>query len=97
MSNTTFIYVYPEDVEVKLTVEYNAVYEPARISGPPEDCYPATSEMEILDIDIFLPDTGSYPDGVEPFTEEFIRKYCAQDSVLKEIEDKCWEDYFNTL
>ena len=37
-----------EDVEVE--VEWEGYYEPARISGPPENCYPEESEMDILEV-----------------------------------------------
>lgn len=42
---TTFLTYVGDDIEV--CVDYDATYQPARISGPPEDCYPEYGEMTI--------------------------------------------------
>lgn len=49
-----------EDVagnEHTVTVRWNGYYAPAKLSGPPEDCYPAEGEIE-LDVD-------PLPEGVD--------------------------------
>lgn len=42
---TTFLTYVGDDIEV--CVDYNAWYQQARVSGPPEDCYPEDGEMTI--------------------------------------------------
>jgi len=33
-----------------LEVEYEATYQAAKVSGPPEDCYPAAGELDLLHV-----------------------------------------------
>lgn len=42
---TTFLTYVDDDIEV--CVDYDATYQSARVSGPPEDCYPEYGEMTI--------------------------------------------------
>ena len=59
-----------------LDVTYSASYTPAKLSGPPEDCYPEDSECEVTSI--------AY--GGEDITDLLSEK------VLEQIEAKVWED-----
>ena len=64
------------DAEVEVT--YTAIYEPAYVSGLPEDCYPDSSELEIESVEL---------GGAEllPFLT---------DAVLDRFEELCWEHFF---
>lgn len=62
-----------EDVQWEFNVRL--IYAPGKLSGPPEDCYPDESEVEIL--------TGStYPGGYEEKIDE--------DKVIQAAWDK-WQ------
>ena len=37
-----------DDLEVDVTIEYDATYQAERISGPPEKCCPADGELDLL-------------------------------------------------
>ena len=73
-----------DDSEVELEVEgYIEPLTPARISGPPEDCYPAEGGFaEISRVTVV--DTG---DAFETTKE--------QDEALSEALYEAWEDYDN--
>lgn len=59
-----------------LDVTYSANYTPGRTYGPPEDCYPDDSELEITSI------TYSGEDITDLLSEK----------ALEQIEAKVWED-----
>lgn len=82
---TTEIYIYTpdgEEHEIHVTVDYDAAYDPGRISGPPENCYPPESEMTINSIT----PTGALPDGVAIDM--------ANNRQLERIEEEAWEHFF---
>lgn len=78
----TFIYPILDGVEteVGVTVDYDASYDPGRLSGPPENCYPPDSEMTINSV---IPDT---PDWPRTIAEEI-------EAVKDRIEEEAWEHY----
>lgn len=45
------------DNEIDLYITGDGYYDPGRISGPPEDCYPPEGDMEIVSIET---DDGPY-------------------------------------
>jgi hypothetical protein len=77
---TLYFIVEGEEVEIECTVDYDAVYQPAQISGPPERCYPEESEMTINSV---LPDDPE----ISPELKEAIKS--AEDRII----DEAWEDY----
>lgn len=72
------------DWEIEIGVCYSAIYEPAYISGLPEDCYPDSSEMDIHDI--FAID--DLPAGI---TTAMVMD--AAESQRDRLEEEAWEDY----
>lgn len=40
----------PEDEEIPVSVEYDAIWQPAKLSGPPDQCWPDESSMELTRI-----------------------------------------------
>lgn len=61
--------VYVRGVEIE--VEYEAVYEPARLSGPPENCNPEWSECNVLSM--------KYSDNqqsIDPVSEKEVEDAC---------------------
>jgi hypothetical protein len=74
--------------EIDLTIEYDAVYQPARISGPPEDCYPDESELDITDVMFDLP-----PDAT--CTEEQVIAFITQPVMEQKLEEACWEHFMS--
>lgn len=81
--------VYPTDSdgvewEIEVRIHYDATYQPARISGPPEDCYPADSKMILTGMDILsdLPQGITYKDVI-----------AAADASEERIEEEAWQDF----
>ena len=86
MSLTTYT-IELDGNEIDLTIEYDAVYQPAKVSGPPEDCHPDESELDITDITI--PDLSSDC----TVTEEQIIAYITQPIMEQKLQDACWEQF----
>ena len=82
----TYVYIFDgeNEWEINVGISYDAVYQPAFISGPPEDCYPDESSMDITDM-VILDDL---PEGL---TEAMVRSAAedAQDRIIEEA----WEDF----
>lgn len=81
--------VYPldndgEEHEIEVRIHYDATYQAARISGPPDSCYPAESEMILTDMDIL----SELPRGI---TDKDV--IAAADSDEERIEDEAWTHY----
>jgi hypothetical protein len=85
MSLTTYT-VEVDGNEIDLTIEYDAVYQPAKVSGPPEDCYPDESSLDITDVTFDLS-----PDAT--VTEEQVIAFITQPIMEQKLEEACWEDY----
>lgn len=86
MSLTTYT-IELDGNEIDLTIEYDAVYQPAKLSGPPEDCYPDESELDITDVTV--PDLSSDC----TVTEEQIIAYLDTAKVQERLHDACWEHF----
>lgn len=74
-----------EDYDIEIGIDYDANYEPARVSGPPEDCYPDGSELTVNRIDII-----SKPACVTDAAINDVIEAKADD-----INDWLWDDYFS--
>ena len=85
MSLTTYTIEFDGN-EIDLTIEYDAFYQPARVSGPPEDCYPEESACDITDVTFDLD-----PDCT--VTEEQVVAYLDTPRINEKLYDACWEDY----
>lgn len=70
-----------EEHEIPVTVDYDAEYDPGRVTGPWEDCYPPSGDMTINSIE----PVGEWPVG--------ITLDMASDNQLEKIEDEAWEHY----
>ena len=48
----TYLYIENADgeQEIEVRISYDASYQKEYISGPPEDCYPAYSEMDLTEV-----------------------------------------------
>lgn len=82
LDTTIYIYTSETDHEIPVRIDYDAIYQPARISGPPENCYPDESEMTINAIEPL----GDLPEGI---TQKILEEVAADMG----IEDECWEHY----
>jgi hypothetical protein len=84
----TQVYVLDQDGEeheVEVRIEYEATYEPEHITGLPENCYPATSEMELIEVNAI----HDLPVGI---TDDMVRE--AAELARDCLTDEAWEDYF---
>jgi hypothetical protein len=84
MMATFRIDLYPiidgEETMVCCTVDYDAHHQAAKVSGPPEDCYPEDGDLCINSIE---PDTPDFP-------AEMVE---AIEAAKDRIEETAWEDY----
>lgn len=54
-------------------VTYEAFYQKAKVSGPPEDCYPAESELNLLSVNLLEGDELPSRDRlIEACWEDFM-------------------------
>lgn len=83
-STTVEIATEVDTYEIEVGISYDATYEPAYISGPPEDCYPDSSEMDLTGL-VILDDL---PEGV---TEQMVRS--AAEDANERIEQEAWDDW----
>lgn len=74
-----------DGIEYTVKFDYNAHYRRAKISGPPEDWYPEDGEMEFSIASI----TPEVPMEKSLTFNEMI------DQDTGEIEQECWEDFFD--
>jgi hypothetical protein len=82
----TEVYVLDQDGgehEVNVRVWFDCDYDAGRISGPPENCYPPSGDLEFTDIEI----CDELPAGI---TDEMVREAAAESDRLTE---EAWEHY----
>ena len=74
---------------VCFTVVADCSYQPERVSGPPEDCYPSESECDIVrcSIDLIVNSAG------EPVNLDSVTEACSEALDMEAIEDKVWEQF----
>jgi hypothetical protein len=75
-------YIEVGEQELELEVTYDAIYEPAKLHGPWENCHPDNSEMTIVSIECEKP----YDIPQEAINAEVEEQ-------MDNIMDACWEDY----
>jgi hypothetical protein len=73
-------------IDCPVIVVFDASYTPAKVSGPPEDCYPEDAELDIQEYRTDAEWNLSYGITPELFDE-------ALDANSDRIEDACWEAY----
>ena len=72
------------------TITARCYYQRAKISGPPEDCYPEESDMEIEIEVISATDAYGY---VVPLSPLFLVQVTANLNTEKD-EEAIWEEFF---
>jgi len=75
-----------EEHEITVRISYDATYEPAFISGAPENCYPAYGEMDLTAVEAI----GSLPDGI---THGMLT--VAAVAANDRLEQEAWEDFMS--
>ena len=87
---STTVYLESEGVEHEIEggINYSAIYEPAKLYGAYEDCYPDSSEMDIDEL-VML---DTLPEGV---TQAMVN--VAAEYQMERIEAECWEHYENEM
>lgn len=73
-----------DDYGIEVGISYDATYEPAYITGLPEDCYPDGSEMDIHDVVAI----GELPAGI---TEAMVMAAAEYDR--DRLEGEAWEHF----
>ncbi len=76
-----------EEVDVDFRIEADITYQPARISGPPEDCYPDESTCDIEDIKVMSQIDGLTDDDII----DALLKQIGEDKITEDF----WEDYMS--
>lgn len=75
-----------EEHEITVRISYDATYEPAFISGAPENCYPAYGEMDLTAVEA----VGELPDGI---THGMLT--VAAVAANDRLEQEAWEDFMS--
>jgi hypothetical protein len=82
----TVVYVTDQDGEeweIRVGISYDCTYDPGVYSGPWEDSYPASGDMDLTAI-VSLDDL---PQGI---TDDMVRDAAAD---CERITDEAWDDY----
>ena len=85
MKATYTLMLQGEEQDVDFEIEADITYEPARISGPPEDCYPDESECDITVIKVM-----SKIDGLKDADIlDALATQVGDDTIINDL----WDDY----
>lgn len=87
----TQIYLFDDQVEITIDVEYDAFYQSARVSGPPEDCYPAEGELTVTSHTVVSTVYLTEPKNIPEITAEIVK--AAIDDEEDRIYEECWDDF----
>lgn len=82
----TYLYIENQDGEheIEVRISYDASYQKEYISGPPEDCYPAYSEMDLTEVT----PVNDLPEGITQ--EMLVVEAMAAD---ERLTDEAWEHF----
>jgi hypothetical protein len=83
----TYVYVLTndgEEHEVKVRIDYDAVYQAEYTSGLPENCYQAESEMTLNSVEAI----NELPEGI---TDADVSM--ASHDADERLQDEAWEHY----
>jgi len=86
MKNEFVSWVEVGDEEIPIVVQWEGYYQREKISGPPEDCYPAEGEMEITHVE----PAGDWPEGLS--ADEFA---LAVSKAQDRLTEAAWDEYFS--
>lgn len=83
---TDYVYIETDEAEFEIEIEvsWEGYYQHAKISGPPEDCYPEEGEMNLTAIE----PADDLPPGI---TQEMFKEACS--TAEERLTDAAWEDY----
>lgn len=84
-----FLYEY---VTHTLTIEGRSYYQPGRLYGPPEDCYPDEGETEIMSV--IGPDGKNWEDQLSDGEKELILELI-QENVMDGCDGSDPDDYYD--
>lgn len=73
-----------DDYGIEVGISYDCTYDPGVYSGPWEDSYPASGDMDVHDVTPL----DDLPSGI---TESMVMQAAEYDR--DRIEDECWSDY----
>ena len=85
MKATYTLMLGDEEFDVDFQIEADISYEPEYISGPPEDCYPASGDCDITEIKVL-----SQVDGLR---DADILDALGKQVGTDKITDDLWSDY----
>jgi len=88
MKNTFTSWVEVGDEEIPIVVQWEGYYQREKISGPPEDCYPAEGEMEITHVE----PAGDWPEGLG--ADEFAM--AVRDAEIR-LHSEAWDNLYDSL
>lgn len=78
-----------DSYEVVYEVTADCWYQPAKLGGPPEDCYPEEGELDIVEFKITL----IINSGGEHINSQELTKQCRAELDMDQIEEKVWERF----
>ena len=87
MNITYTLMLNDEEQDVDFVIEADITYQPARISGPPEDCYPDESECYITEIKVRYPVDGCSDEQILAALEKQVGE--------EKIKEDLWSDYMD--